>query len=105
MSLSIKYLTSIQKAADLNINPLAYRKLAQQQIHYALGDTGRSYVVGYGVNPPLKPHHASRFEWQILVIKIILIIAYNQLLDYNFVIFYVVHVRIDQLFVIGALIH
>jgi hypothetical protein len=37
MSLSIKYLTSIQKAADLNINPLAYRKLAQQQIHYALG--------------------------------------------------------------------
>jgi hypothetical protein len=59
---SLKYLTSKQKAADLNINPLAYRKLAQQQIHYALGDTGRSYVVGYGVNPPLKPHHASRFE-------------------------------------------
>ncbi|XP_046461930.1 endoglucanase 12-like isoform X2 [Daphnia pulex] len=47
------------QAADLNINPLAYRKLAQQQIHYALGDTGRSFVVGFGVNPPLKPHHAS----------------------------------------------
>ncbi|EFX80604.1 endoglucanase-1,4-beta-glucanase [Daphnia pulex] len=47
------------QAADLNINPLAYRKLAQQQIHYALGDTGRSFVVGFGVNPPVKPHHES----------------------------------------------
>ena len=32
---------------------------ARQQIHYALGDTGRSYVVGYGVNPPTQPHHRS----------------------------------------------
>nr|CAH0109264.1 unnamed protein product [Daphnia galeata] len=47
------------QAADLNINPLAYRQLAKSQIHYALGDTGRSFVVGFGVNPPVKPHHAS----------------------------------------------
>jgi len=29
------------------------------QIGYILGDTGRSYVVGFGENPPLKPHHRS----------------------------------------------
>ena len=27
------------------------------QIGYILGDTGRSFVVGFGVNPPLRPHH------------------------------------------------
>jgi hypothetical protein len=59
-------LHGFKKAADLNINPLAYRQLAKSQIHYALGDTGRSFVVGFGVNPPVKPHHASRFEWKIL---------------------------------------
>ncbi len=50
------------QAADLNINPTAYRKLAQAQIHYALGDTGRSFVVGFGNNPPVKPHHSSRYD-------------------------------------------
>ena len=29
------------------------------QIGYILGDTGRSYVVGFGNNPPLRPHHRS----------------------------------------------
>merc|ERR1712061_243909 len=29
------------------------------QIHYALGDTGRSFVVGFGDNPPCRPHHSS----------------------------------------------
>lgn len=47
------------QAADLNISPLTYRQFAQKQIHYALGDTGRSFVVGFGVNPPGKPHHSS----------------------------------------------
>ena len=27
------------------------------QIGYILGDTGRSYVVGFGENPPVNPHH------------------------------------------------
>ena len=27
------------------------------QIGYILGDTGRSYVVGFGENPPQRPHH------------------------------------------------
>ena len=34
---------------------------ALQQIDYALGDNpnGRSYVVGFGTNPPKRPHHRS----------------------------------------------
>jgi hypothetical protein len=31
----------------------------KNQMHYILGDTGRSYVVGFGNNPPNKPHHRS----------------------------------------------
>lgn len=46
-------------AADYGINPASYRKWAMGQVHYALGDTGRSYVIGFGVNPPTKPHHRS----------------------------------------------
>jgi len=49
------------KAADLGINSAAYRELAKKQIDYALGDTGRSFVVGVGVNPPTRPHHRPRF--------------------------------------------
>jgi len=49
------------KAADMNLpNSLGYRQFAQQQIHYALGDTGRSYVVGFGANSPTRPSHRSR---------------------------------------------
>jgi len=33
------------------------RTFARSQIDYALGSSGRSYVVGFGVNPPQKPHH------------------------------------------------
>jgi hypothetical protein len=58
---------NIIKAADLNLpNSLAYRQFAQQQIHYALGDTGRSYVVGFGVNSPTSPSHRSRYFLLIL---------------------------------------
>jgi len=36
-----------------------YYRFGKRQIDYALGDnpSGRSYVIGYGVNPPLNPHH------------------------------------------------
>ncbi|XP_050412028.2 endoglucanase E-4 [Patella vulgata] len=44
-------------AADQGINPEPYRKWAMSQINYALGDTGRSYVVGFGKNSPQRPHH------------------------------------------------
>lgn len=41
-----------------------YFDFAESQINYALGSTGRSYVVGYGENPPLQPHHrTSQGSW------------------------------------------
>ncbi|XP_071959064.1 uncharacterized protein [Antedon mediterranea] len=46
-------------AADLGIQRDSYQTFAKQQINYMLGDTGRSYVVGFGVNPPDRPHHGS----------------------------------------------
>jgi len=45
------------QAADAGVNAQVYRDFAKQQINYILGDTGRSFVVGYGVNPPQRPHH------------------------------------------------
>ncbi|XP_045161147.2 endoglucanase A-like [Mercenaria mercenaria] len=40
-----------------NIHPTEYRQWAASQINYMLGDGGRSYVVGFGNNPPTHPHH------------------------------------------------
>ena len=37
-----------------------YQKWAEGQINYMLGDAGRSFVVGFGVNPPTQPHHRGR---------------------------------------------
>ena len=34
------------------------RAFAESQIHYALGDSGHSFVCGFGVNPPQRPHHS-----------------------------------------------
>ena len=36
-----------------------FRKYALGQMEYMLGSTGRSFVVGFGTNPPTQPHHAS----------------------------------------------
>ncbi|KAK7093553.1 uncharacterized protein [Littorina saxatilis] len=44
-------------AAKQGIHAASYRQWAMCQINYALGDTGRSYVVGFGTNPPKRPHH------------------------------------------------
>lgn len=43
----------------------AYRTFAEKQINYALGDNPKgSYVVGFGTNPPLHPHHrTSHCSW------------------------------------------
>merc|ERR1712150_39555 len=43
---------------------------ARSQIHYMLGDNnyGRSYVIGFGNNPPQRPHHRSSScnpDWNI----------------------------------------
>ncbi len=45
--------------AQTGINAVAYRNFARQQIDYMLGSTGRSFVVGFGQNPPQRPHHTS----------------------------------------------
>ena len=34
-----------------------YRNFAVSQVNYALGSAGRSFVVGFGTNPPKRPHH------------------------------------------------
>lgn len=39
------------------LNATLYRNWAVSQLHYILGDTGRSYVVGFGQNSPRNPHH------------------------------------------------
>ena len=36
------------------------RRYAKSQIHFLLGGAGRSYVVGFGRNPPKNPHHRAR---------------------------------------------
>ncbi|KAH0954891.1 hypothetical protein HN011_010820 [Eciton burchellii] len=36
-----------------------YRRFAKEQIDYMLGGAGRSYVVGYGKDPPEQPHHSA----------------------------------------------
>ncbi|CAL8072396.1 unnamed protein product [Orchesella dallaii] len=47
------------QAAEAGINADKYRTFAKQQIDYMLGSTGRSFVCGYGNNPPQRPHHAA----------------------------------------------
>ena len=34
-----------------------YMSFCESQVNYALGSSGRSFVVGYGENPPEHPHH------------------------------------------------
>lgn len=47
-------------AAEDGIRTNEYRTWAKGQIGFALGDTGRSFVVGFGVNPPTQPYHRAR---------------------------------------------
>jgi len=42
-----------ENGVDANAN----KCFAKNTIGYMLGDAGRSYVVGYGTNPPKRPHH------------------------------------------------
>ncbi len=38
-------------------NALTARCFAVSQLHYVLGDAGRSFVAGFGKDPPQRPHH------------------------------------------------
>ncbi|XP_002739546.1 endoglucanase F-like [Saccoglossus kowalevskii] len=44
-------------AADYGIEAEVYRSFAVRQIHYMLGDSERSFVVGYGHKSPTRPRH------------------------------------------------
>merc|ERR1711872_1117821 len=46
------YALFAMQAARLGIKESEGKSFAESQINYILGDTGRSYVVGWGVNPP-----------------------------------------------------
>ena len=46
------------QASDI-LGDESFRDYALEQINYALGSSGRSFVVGFGTNPPKKPHHRS----------------------------------------------
>jgi len=45
------------QAAKLGIREEEGTSFASSQLNYILGDTGRSYVVGWGENPPTHCHH------------------------------------------------
>ncbi|KAK6640718.1 hypothetical protein RUM44_012415 [Polyplax serrata] len=48
------------QAADIGLkSSTKYRKFAKRQINYILGDSGRSYLVGFGKDYPKQPHHAA----------------------------------------------
>lgn len=46
-------------AADNGLKPKVYRTFAKKQIHYMLGGSGQSFLVGFGKSYPQRPHHAS----------------------------------------------
>lgn len=54
------------QAADAGINTVENRLMAKEQMGYILGDAGRSFVVGYGYNPPQRPHHRARFVYLLI---------------------------------------
>lgn len=62
---SLRYATTMAFLADVyadwsgctTAKVGVYKDFAKSQADYALGSTGRSFVVGYGVNPPQHPHH------------------------------------------------
>lgn len=55
--------SSVIQAAKNGINPESNREWARGQVGQLLGDNSRhkrSFVVGFGENPPERPHHRSR---------------------------------------------
>ena len=45
------------QVANLGLWQAECDTLVKNQINYALGDNGHSYVVGFGTNPPCREHH------------------------------------------------
>jgi len=61
----LRYATTAAFLADVYANSglcsaekaNTYKAFAKQQVDYALGSSGRSYVIGFGTNYPKNPHH------------------------------------------------
>ncbi|XP_066930293.1 endoglucanase F-like [Clytia hemisphaerica] len=51
----LSLITAKIEGADIQF----FNQFATSQINYILGDTGRSFVVGFGENPPQQPFHKS----------------------------------------------
>jgi len=49
----------LQAAELIDDKAEAYTTLAEEQMAYIMGSSGRSFVVGYGEDPPQRPHHRS----------------------------------------------
>ena len=47
------------QAASLGINSQLFSNFSLQQLNYILGDSGHSFVVGFGKDPPERPHHTA----------------------------------------------
>jgi len=61
---SLRYATSaafvcLQASELIPARDGLYTELAVSQAQYIMGESGRSLVVGYGSNPPVRPHHRS----------------------------------------------
>ncbi len=62
---SLRYATTAAFVADVYADwsgctpekVRTYKDFAKKQVDYCLGDTGRSFVVGFGTTPPEHPHH------------------------------------------------
>ncbi len=52
-------MTIFLQAARLGIKEQKYRDFATGQIDLMLGDWGRSFVCGFGNDPPIRSHHRS----------------------------------------------
>ena len=50
------------------VMPDTLRPWAETQINFMLGDGGRSYLVGFGENPPQQPHHRGRYDQYLICI-------------------------------------
>merc|ERR1711923_513186 len=49
----------LQAAELMDDKAEACTTLAEEQMAYIMGSSGRSFVVGYGEDPPQRPHHRS----------------------------------------------
>lgn len=62
---SLRYATTMAFLADVyadwdgctDTKISSYKNFAKNQVDYALGSTGRSFVIGFGENSPQHPHH------------------------------------------------